>query len=65
MFKDDGAKLVQYSRDDVSGPKLSKFNVLEIADGKLMEKMLDDSVGILGNLDKTRLIWQAFFEKGS
>ena len=49
--------LVQYSRDDVSGPKLSKFNVLQVADGRLLEKMLDESIGILGNLDKTRYLF--------
>lgn len=49
--------MVQYSRDDVSGPKLSKFNVLEVSDGKLMEKMLDESIGVLGNLDKTRYLF--------
>jgi adenylate cyclase class IV len=56
-LKDNRTQLVQYSRDDVSGPKLSKFNVLEVSDGKLMEQMLDASVGILGNLDKTRYLF--------
>lgn len=58
FFKDDGAKLVQYSRDDVSGPKLSKFNILKISEnGKLLEQMLDESIGILGALDKTRYLF--------
>lgn len=54
FIQGDRAKLVQYSRDDVAGPKLSKFNLLEVSDGPLMERMLDDSIGILGVLDKTR-----------
>jgi hypothetical protein len=39
------AKLVQYSRDNVQGPKLSKFNILDVPDGELLEKMLDESIG--------------------
>lgn len=53
-FQGNISKLVQYSRDDVSGPKLSKFNVLEVSDGQLMERMLHESIGTLGVLDKTR-----------
>lgn len=56
-FQGSCAKLVQYSRDDVAGPKLSKFNVLEVSDGKLMERILDESVGTLGVLDKTRQLF--------
>lgn len=39
-------KLIQYSRDDVDGPKLSKFDILEVPDGALLEKMLDNSIGM-------------------
>lgn len=39
------AKLVQYDRDNVQGPKLSKFNILEVEDGNLMEKILNESIG--------------------
>jgi len=53
-YETDKAKLVQYSRDNIAGPKLSKFNILEVSDGPLLERMLDESVGILGVLDKTR-----------
>lgn len=54
FFQGNGAKLVQYSRDDVAGPKLSKFNLIEVSDGALMERMLHESCGTLGDLDKTR-----------
>lgn len=54
LLQGDCAKLVQYSRDDVAGPKLSKFNILEVSDGELMERMLHESIGTLGALDKTR-----------
>lgn len=37
--------LVQYSRDNVQGPKLSKFNILDVPDGDLLEKMLNESIG--------------------
>lgn len=39
------AKLVQYERDNVQGPKLSKFSILEVENGELMEKILDESIG--------------------
>ena len=39
------AKLVQYDRDNIQGPKLSKFSILEVEDGSLMEKILDESIG--------------------
>jgi len=48
------AKLVQYDRPNVSGPKLSSFNILEVNDGPLLEQMLAESIGILGILDKQR-----------
>lgn len=38
-------KLVQYSREDIQGPKLSKFDILEVPDGELLEKMLNSSIG--------------------
>lgn len=35
-YEENKSKLVQYSRaSDVAGPKLSKFNITEIPDGKL------------------------------
>lgn len=53
------AMLVQYARDDIAGPKLSKFNVLdlEISSGELLERMLSESNGILGVLAKTRHLY--------
>lgn len=51
------SKLVQYSRANVTGPKLSNFNVAEIPNGKLFEQMLDESIGTLGVLDKTRYLF--------
>lgn len=48
--------LVRYDRDDIAGPKLSKFNILDLetSSGELLEKMLSESNGILGVLMKTR-----------
>jgi adenylate cyclase class IV len=42
---DDTAKLIHYQRGDIEGPKLSNFDVLEVKDGKLLEKMLSNSIG--------------------
>lgn len=52
-------KLVQYSRDNIAGPKLSKFNIVDIPEGKgpSFEQVLNDSVGQLGVLDKTRYLF--------
>ncbi|KAG5673267.1 hypothetical protein PVAND_003328 [Polypedilum vanderplanki] len=47
-------KLIQYARDNITGPKLSKFDILEVKDGELFEKMMNASIGTLGILDKTR-----------
>lgn len=49
--------LVQYHRPDISGPKLSEFNVLEIAEPKLLLNMLESSLGILGEVKKTRFLF--------
>lgn len=49
--------LVQYSRPDVSGPKLSEFNVLDVDNPKLLHKMLAASLGILGEVKKERFLF--------
>lgn len=56
-FQGDKAVLIQYSRDSVAGPKLSEFNLLEVSDGPLMEKIMEKSIGIMGNLNKTRYLF--------
>ena len=44
-YESGTSKLVQYSRENTQGPKLSKFNILEVQDGELLEKILDNSIG--------------------
>jgi len=39
------AKLIRYERSDIRGPKLSEFDILEVEDGKLLEKILSNSIG--------------------
>lgn len=46
--------LVQYARPDVSGPKLSEFDVLDIAEPKKLHRMLTNSLGVLGEVKKHR-----------
>lgn len=53
----DKSMLVQYSRPDVSGPKLSQFNVLDVENPQLMHKMLAESLGVLGEVKKERYLF--------
>lgn len=46
--------LINYSRPNVEGPKLSEYDLLEVDNPKLLEKMLSDTVGKLGEVNKTR-----------
>lgn len=49
--------MVQYSRPDVTGPKLSQFNVLEVDEPELLHKMLEASAGVLGEVKKKRYLF--------
>lgn len=49
--------LIQYNRSDVTGPKLSEFNILETDDPKMLHKILEQSVGILGEVKKERWLF--------
>ena len=49
--------LVQYDRPDTEGPKLSKYNLLETDEPELLEKMLAESIGIKGVVDKKRQLF--------
>lgn len=53
--------LVQYNRPDVIGPKLSEFNILETDDPKMLHKILEQSVGVLGEVKKER--WLFLYEQ--
>ncbi|XP_017030469.2 uncharacterized protein [Drosophila kikkawai] len=48
------SQLVFYDRPDVAGPKLSKFNKIEIDEPEVLEKILSQSNGALGVLAKKR-----------
>ena len=45
MLGSNKGKLIQYERSDNPGPKLSNYDVLDVEDINLMEKMLDNSIG--------------------
>ncbi|KAH8416729.1 hypothetical protein KR222_000279 [Zaprionus bogoriensis] len=51
------SQLVYYDRPDVAGPKLSKFNKIEIDEPAVLEKILGQSNGPLGVLAKRRLLF--------
>lgn len=49
--------LVQYDRPDISGPKLSEFDVLDIAEPEKLDRMLTNSLGVLGEVKKDRFLF--------
>lgn len=49
--------LVQYHRPDIVGPKLSQFNVLDVSEPTKLNQMLQSSLGILGEVKKTRFLF--------
>ncbi|KAL7049997.1 hypothetical protein ACKWTF_003933 [Chironomus riparius] len=57
MLGTNKGKLLQYERSDIPGPKLSNYNVLDVEDINLMEKMLDNSIGSLGYLELIRNLY--------
>lgn len=48
------SQLVQYSRPDVAGPKLSQFDVLPVAEPDVLNRMLTASLGVKGEVRKVR-----------
>ncbi|KAM8718430.1 hypothetical protein ACLKA7_001612 [Drosophila subpalustris] len=51
------SQLVYYDRPDVAGPKLSKYNKIEVDEPAVLEKILRQSNGTLGVLAKRRLLF--------
>ncbi|ALC49050.1 CG14434 [Drosophila busckii] len=51
------SQLVYYDRPDVAGPKLSKYNKIDVAEPGVLEKILRQSNGTLGVLAKRRLLF--------
>ncbi|EDW62761.2 uncharacterized protein [Drosophila virilis] len=51
------SQLVYYDRPDVAGPKLSKYNKIEVDEPAVLEKMLRQSNGALGVLAKRRQLF--------
>lgn len=49
--------LVQYHRPDIAGPKLSEFNVFDVDEPTKLNQMLQSSLGILGEVKKTRFLF--------
>lgn len=53
--------LVQYSRPDVSGPKLSEYSLFETDEPNKLHNILAASIGILGEVKKDR--WLFLYEQ--
>ncbi|XP_030378037.1 uncharacterized protein LOC115626732 [Scaptodrosophila lebanonensis] len=51
------SQLVYYDRPDVAGPKLSKYNKIEVDEPAVLEKILCQSNGSLGVLAKKRHLY--------
>ncbi|XP_037935134.1 uncharacterized protein LOC119675608 [Teleopsis dalmanni] len=51
------SQLVYYDRPDVAGPKLSKYNKIETNEPEVLEKILTNSNGAKGILEKTRYLF--------
>lgn len=49
--------LVQYARPDISGPKLSEFDVLDVTEPEKLDRMLTASLGIIGEVKKQRYLF--------
>lgn len=52
--QDEPSQLVQYSRPDVAGPKLSQFDVLPVEEPDVLNRMLTASLGVKGEVRKVR-----------
>lgn len=48
------SELIQYFRPDQGGPKLSTYHKIDLDEPELMEKILAESIGIRGEVRKTR-----------
>ncbi|XP_011862877.1 PREDICTED: uncharacterized protein LOC105559300 [Vollenhovia emeryi] len=59
-FKDGTGQLISYKRPDVTGPKLSTYELVEINPDmvKLVTENLSRSNGVLGVVKKTRLLFK-------
>lgn len=55
--QDDTAQLVQYSRPDVAGPKLSQFDVMAVEEPDKLNRMLTASLGVRGEVRKVRYLF--------
>lgn len=56
-FQDGTAMLVQYARPDTSGPKLSEFDVLDVTEPDRLDRMLSNSLGVIGEVKKSRYLF--------
>lgn len=52
--QDSPSQLVQYSRPDVAGAKLSEFDIVEVAQPEVLNRMLTRSLGVKGEVRKVR-----------
>lgn len=55
-IKGSKSQLIQYSRADEGGPKLSDFYISEVDDAESMKTVLGKSMGVKGVVSKTRTL---------
>jgi len=56
-FPDAPAQLIHYNRNNVSGPKLSDYQISETHDGAGLKSILEKSYGIREVVEKQRLLF--------
>ncbi len=54
---DTKAHLIAYQRETCDGPKLSSYEIAEVEDAETMERVLRQSLGCTGRVEKTRRLW--------
>uniref|UniRef100_A0A182MZZ9 CYTH domain-containing protein n=1 Tax=Anopheles dirus TaxID=7168 RepID=A0A182MZZ9_9DIPT len=51
------SELISYDRPDEAGPKLSLYDKMDVNEPQLLERILAETVGVRGRVDKTRLLF--------
>lgn len=49
--------LIHYARPDISGPKLSEFDVLNVDEPDKLDRMLTNGLGAVGEVKKVRYLF--------
>jgi predicted adenylyl cyclase CyaB len=58
-FADGRGELIAYRRADATGPETSHYHVVPVADPPALAAALTSTLGVLGEVRKTRRLWLA------